>query len=247
MIEDILTVMWKERKGLLRLQGSRTRSLLSLVIGIVVIAIILPLQMGREWLDSAWSLIVALLTPLMLVGILIPESFAGERERHTLETLLASRLPDRAILFGKVALALAYGWGATLLVLLVSCVVANVLEWSGQVTFYKPVVALADVFVSLLMAGLIASLGVLISLRASTVQGATQALMFGFMMPLLVLQVVPILLLEVVPNGEAMLKQVLSADFRYVALALGGVLLVADVALLSAATARFRRARLSLD
>ena len=247
MIEDLLTVMWKERKGLFRLQGSRTRTLLGLGIAIVMLAVVLPIQMGREWLTSAWSLSVAFLVPLFLVGIMVPESFAGERERHTLETLLASRLPDRAILFGKLVLAVVYGWGATLLILLVSLVIANVIKWNGQLTFYKPVVALADVALSLLMAGLIAGLGILISLRASSVQGASQALMFGFMIPLFVIQVIPMLFVSVVPNGEAMLKQVLSADIRWVGLGLAGILAVADIALLLVAMARFQRARLSLD
>jgi ABC-2 type transport system permease protein len=247
MIEDMLTVMWKERKGLLRLQGSRTRTLLGLGAGLVVIAVVLPIQMGREWLTMAWSLVVAFLVPLFLVGTMVPESFAGERERRTLETLLASRLPDRAILFGKLLLAVAYGWVATLLILLVSLVIANAIGWNGQFSFYKPVIALADVVLSLLVSGLVASLGILISLRASTVQGATQALMFGFMIPLLVIQIGPMLLMTVVPNGEAMIKQVLSVDLRWAALGLAGILGVLDAALLLVAMARFQRARLALD
>jgi ABC-type Na+ efflux pump permease subunit len=41
---------------------------------------------------------------------MITDSIAGERERQTLETLLASRLPDRAILLGKVAAITLLGW-----------------------------------------------------------------------------------------------------------------------------------------
>jgi ABC-2 type transport system permease protein len=247
MIEDMLTVMWKEQKGLLRLQGSRTRTLLVLLVVIVMLGVVLPIQMGREYLTGAWSLIAVFLVPLFLVGMVVPESFAGERERHTLETLLASRLPDRAILFGKLVLAVAYGWGAVLLILLVGLVIANVIEWNGQLSFYKPAVVLVDVVLSLLMSGLIASLGILISLRASSVQGAAQALMFGFMIPLFVIQVIPMLFVSVVPNGEAIVKQVLSTDIRWVGLGLAGILAVSDIALLLAAMARFQRARLSLD
>jgi ABC-2 type transport system permease protein len=247
MIEDMLTVMWKERKGLFRLQGSRARTLLGLGAGLVIIAVVLPIQMGREWLTQAWSLIAAFLVPLLLVGPTVPESFAGEREKRTLETLLASRLPDRAILFGKLLPAVAYGWGATLLILLVSLVTANAIGWNGQVAFYKPAVIVADVVLSLLMSGLIASLGILISLRATTVQGATQALMFGFLIPLMVIQVGPMLVLTLVPNGEAVIKQVLSVDLRWVALGLAGILGVLDAVLLLLAMARFQRARLSLD
>jgi ABC-2 type transport system permease protein len=244
MFDDLKTVMWKERKGLFRVRGSRARALLTILVPVVMIAVVMPLQLGEEWLDAAWSLVGSILIPFILVGIVIPESFAGERERHTLETLLASRLPDRAILFGKVVLAIAYGWGMTLVVLVVSLVTVNLLHWDGQVMFYKPAVALADVVVSLLIAGLVANLGVLISLRSETAQGAQQALMSALMIPLLVLQLLPAVMFSVVPNGREILTEWLSVDFTQVALILTAALLVVNVGLLLAAMARFQRARL---
>jgi ABC-2 type transport system permease protein len=48
--------------------------------------------------------------PLVLSAIMIAESLAGERERRTLETLLASRLSERAILLGKMSAAVLLGW-----------------------------------------------------------------------------------------------------------------------------------------
>jgi ABC-2 type transport system permease protein len=247
MTQDILTVMWKERKGLFRLQGSRTRTLLGLLVAVAMIAIGMPIQMGRDWVEDAWSLLVSIVIPMMLIGIMIPESFAGERERHTLETLLASRLPDRAILFGKLALAVAYGWAITLLILLLSLIPVNALHWSGRIMVYEPDVALANIVVSLLVSGLAASLGILISLRSTTAQGAQQMLMLLLMLPLVVLQIGPMLVLSLVPNGEAILKQWLSVDLAHVMLVLTGVLLIADAGLLLAAMARFQRARLILD
>jgi ABC-2 type transport system permease protein len=247
MTQDILTVMWKERKGMFRLQGSRTRTLLSLLVAVLMIAVAMPIQMGRDWVEDAWSLLVAIIIPLLLIGIMIPESFAGERERHTLETLLASRLPDRAILFGKLALAVAFGWLITLLILLLSLIPVNALYWSGRIMVYQPDIALANVVVSLLMSGLVASLGVLISLRSATTQGAQQTLMLLLMLPIVVLQIGPMLMLSLVPDGEAILKQWLSVDLAYIMLVLVGILLVADAGLLLAAMARFRRARLILD
>ena len=64
---------------------------------------------------------------------MIADSFAGERERHTLETLLASRLSDRAILFGKIAACIAYGWLMAMLCVLVGTITENVSHWEGQV------------------------------------------------------------------------------------------------------------------
>lgn len=247
MIDDILTVMWKERKGLLRIQGSLTKTLLSILVPVLVIAIVMPIQMGEEWVGAAWPLMAAIIIPLIVVGITIPQSFAGERERHTLETLLASRLPDRAILFGKVGLAVAYGWGVTLLVLLVSLIPVNILHWEGRLLVFRPDVALAVVAVSLLLAGMMASLGILISLRSATAQGAQQVLISVLLVPMLVLQIVPMLFLSVIPNGRELLKQALSVEFSHVALVMVAVLLVLNVGFFLAAMARFQRSRLCLD
>jgi ABC-2 type transport system permease protein len=246
MYEDMLTVMWKERKGLFRVQGSPVKTLLTLLVPVVMIAIVMPIQLGQEWTSGAWPVIAAVLIPLIVVGIMIPQSFAGERERHTLETLLASRLPDRAILFGKVTVAIAYGWGMSLIVLLVGLVPVNLLHWAGHIVVYDPGIALVTGIVGLLASGMIANLGVLISLRAATAQGAQQVLISTLMIPLLVLQVVPMVLLGAVPNGREILKQWLSIDFTPVFIGVIAVLVVLNVGLLLAAMARFQRSRLSL-
>ena len=247
MWADISTVMWKEVRGLLRQGDSRVRPVLGLLAVAVMIGILMPLQLAREWVDSAWSLMVAFIMPLLLVGVTVPESFAGERERHTLPTLLASRLPDRAILFGKLITAVCYGWAMTLVMLLVSLLVANAVNWQGQFEFYAPLVIVADVLFSLLVCGLVATLGVLISLHSATAQGASQVLVFALLLPIMVIQVAPMLLLTVVPNGQDVIRQALAVDFGLVALVLCGILLLADATLLLAAMARFQRSRLILE
>ncbi|HHH83375.1 MAG TPA: ABC-2 type transporter [Chloroflexi bacterium] len=248
MIADILTVMWKERKGLLRSGGSRIRGVLGFLIPMVMLGIYLPLQIGRALVEGPWSLLASVFIPMMLAGMMIPESFAGERERHTLETLLASRLPDRAILFGKVVVAVGYAWGITLMLLLVSLVMVNITHWDGRVLFYTPIMVLANVALSLLFASLVAGLGVLISLRAATVQEAQQNLMTATLFPLVLLQIVPLLLLNVVPNGKALLRKlVAAANPTQIILVVIASLVVLDLALFVAAMARFKRARLIVD
>jgi ABC-2 type transport system permease protein len=96
-------------------RGSLRGGWLGLVIFVAVFGILLPLQSGRGWVESPTGLAVWAWVPFLLVSSVVADSFAGERERHTLETLLASRLPDRAILFGKLATAVGYGWGFALL------------------------------------------------------------------------------------------------------------------------------------
>jgi ABC-2 type transport system permease protein len=248
MLADIVTVMWKERKVLFRYQGSRTKALLSLLIPVMMLGIYLPLQIGRALVEGPWSLVASVFIPMMMVGMMIPESFAGERERHTLGALLASRLPDQAILFGKVAVAVGYAWGMTLMLLLVSLVMGNIVRWNGQVLLFTPIVALANAAFSLLVASLVAGLGVLISLRASTVQQAQQTLMTATLFPLVLLQIVLVLLLNVVPDGRARLRElVAAANPTQIILIIIVVLVALDLGLFVAAMARFKRARLILD
>src|SRR5215207_5614395 len=96
MLTDISTVIWKEWKEFL---GQRS-TLLSMLFFLAVFAGLLPLQAGERWVDSPLSVANLVFVPLFFVLTVIADSFAGERERHTLDTLLASRLTDRAILFG---------------------------------------------------------------------------------------------------------------------------------------------------
>ena len=247
MIADVLTVMWKECQGLIRYQGSLTKTMLSLLIPVVMMGIYLPLQIGRALIEGPWSLLVSVFIPMMMVGMTIPESFAGERERHTLGTLLASRLADRSILFGKVAMSVSYALVITLALHLVSLVVVNIAHWDGRVLLYTPIVALANVAFSLLMAGLVANLGVLISIRAVTVQGAQQTLMSVTLYPIVFLQMIPLIFLNIVPDGKAYLRVlVAAADPTQVILVVIAVLIVLDLGLIIAALARFKRAQLIL-
>jgi len=239
MIGDILTVMWKERKLLFRHQGSRARTVMTSLVPVVMVAIYLPWQTGTDWVDSPVALF-ALIVPMMLVGMAIPDSFAGERERHTLETLLSSRLSDRAILFGKVALAVGYGWTAMIIIMLLGLVTVNVVHWDGHVLLYTPAIALMTIVLSFLVAMVVAGAGILISLRAGTAQEAQQLLMSAMMVPPMLLGLIFLLLRD-------RLRDIFEGlDFTHVVLILGAVLAVVGMGLLWAAMARFRRARMIL-
>ena len=85
------------------------------MVVVIIFGIFAPLIAGRLWLDYPivqwlWSWL-----PLAMSAGMVADTFAGERERDTLEALLASRLPDRAIVLGKVAAVAVYGWAITLI------------------------------------------------------------------------------------------------------------------------------------
>lgn len=245
MIADVVTVMWKDWKELLRQGGSPRRGWVSLAIVVGAFGIFMPLQFGRGWVETPAMLIYWAWVPLFLVGGSVADSFAGERERHTLETLLASRLSDRAILFGKFGAGVAYGWGLTMVSLIVGLVTVNVAYGRGELLLYAAPIFLGAVGVSLLGSGLVASIGVLISLRAPTVQQAMQRLSLGVM----VVVFTPLLLSQVLPlDVRLRLGEALQAvDTIGVLVIAGAILIGLNAVFLSAAMARFRRARLILD
>jgi len=245
MITDVWTVMWKEWKELLVQRGSLRGGRLSLLILVGLLGVFLPWQTGRDWVESPVVLVYSAYIPLFLVMSVIADSFAGERERQTLETLLASRLSDRAILFGKVGAAVGYGWGLTLISLLLGLVTVNLAHGRGELLLYPPAVGLGIVGFSLLGAGLVASAGVLVSLRASSVRQAQQTLSIAIMLLLFV----PIFGGQALPaEWRARLAQALVvADVTKILLTVVAALAVLDMALLAAAMIRFQRARLILD
>ncbi len=239
MLSDIATVMWKERKGLFRYRGSRTRFLLVL-LSPLLLATVMPLQAGPDWVEGPLPVLIAAVVPIVLVGITVPDAFAGERERHTLETLLASRLPGRAILFGKLAVSVSFAWGITWSVLLLGLVTVNVAHWDGELLLFTPLVALGSLGLSLLMSLLIAATGVLVSLRAATVQEAAQTLMAIFLVPPMALQAVALLFRD---RLYGFLRSVDGQQFLVIALT---ALAVLAAGVTTAAVVRFRRSRLIL-
>jgi len=246
-MRDIWTVAWKEIKELLDWRGGWRGSVPGLrgaLPFVVLFGIVYPLQQGRAWIDTFVALPYAILFPIFLVSIMIADSIAGERERHTLETLLASRLPDRAILLGKVGVVVGYSWGLTLLNLVLGAVTVNLTRIQAAPHFYHPAVALGAVGLSLLGAGLVAGLGAVVSMRVATVREAQRRLMGG----LLVLMLTPVLCAQaLVAMGHVDMGVILRrVDWTAAELIAAAVLLALDLLLLGVALAQFRRPRLML-
>lgn len=177
---DIGTVMWKEWKEILAGRGLRG-GLLNLLILAGVFGVFLPLQFGRTLVESPLALLVWAWVPPFLVISVIADAFAGERERHTLETMLASRLPDTAILMGKIAAAVSYGWGISMVCLAMGLVTVNLATPGPELLLYSPLVALGMVVLSFLTASITAVMGVVLSLRAATVRQVQQVMSLTWM------------------------------------------------------------------
>lgn len=194
--------------------------------------------------DESERFVVALLVymgaPLYLILPLITalsiacDSFAGEKERKTLEALLYTPTTDWELLLGKMLSAWLPGVGVAWGGFLVYTVVANLAAWPvmGRVFFPPAMWVILAVWVAPAVAGLGLGAAVLISLRARTFQAAYQ---------LAAAVTLPILLLLAAQISGLM---VLSA---WLVAALGLVVWGIDAALLWLGRRSFRRSKLALQ
>ncbi len=248
MNTDIWTVVWKEYREMFRGPGSRFNTLM--MIGSAgLIGVLLPLQQGVGFVTSPMTLIYCLWIPMLIVPSIVADSFAGERERHTLETLLAGRLSDRAILFGKLSATVLYALGLTIICLLLGLISVNLVSAGGDHLLLFPAwLALSSVTASFLASWLFAGIGILVSLRSPTVQKAQQTLAAVTLLPIAPF-IALILLLGDVRFG-ALLMRAASSMPSNVPVVVGIamlLLLLIDLAVVRISLARFQRARLILD
>ena len=116
------------------------------------------------------------LLPLMVVTTVASDSFAGEKERKTLEALLYTPATDWELLLGKLLStwlpALGISWGGFVLY----TVMANLAAWPvmGRVFFPTTMWVILAGWVAPAAAGLALGTMVLISSRARTFQSASQ-------------------------------------------------------------------------
>jgi ABC-2 type transport system permease protein len=245
MITDILTVTWKEIKELPYFRKDKSRTnLFSLAIFLGVFGILLPIQTGVDWVRSPVSMFYWAWLPFMMTGTAMVDSFAGERERHTLENLLASRLSDRAILFGKILAGIFYGLVITLTCIAIGLVTVNVAHGQGGLLFYPAPIALGILAVLLIVSTLASGLGVLVSLRAGSVRQAQQTFTIAYFVLF-----IPLLIFPMLPSTmtQPIIDFLKKADFTTTAIGAGVAVTILDLILILAAMGRFKRSRLILD
>ncbi len=138
-----------------------------------------PLDMVQRVVVFAMLYLLApmfLIIPLMLVSVIAADSFAGEKERKTLEALLYTPASDRELFIAKVLSALLPAWVVSIAGFVLYGVTANLSAWPvmGQVFF--PNLMWIILIVLVVPAGAALGLGitVLVSARVSTFQEAYQ-------------------------------------------------------------------------
>jgi len=242
MIGDLGAVLWKEYREILNIRRSRRGTFMAVAFVVVLIGIFFPLQYGHGWTDSPISLMTWFMTSFIFASATIADAIAGERERHTLETLLSTRLPEQAILLGKITAAVSYAFGIAFLTNLMSVVAVTVVYGGGRILMFPPGIMLSGIATGFLTASIVANAGTLVSLRAATVRQAQQtmsiAAMIVFFSPMIILRVVP---QEYFKSVQSYLA---GTDTLSIAVTVFLVFLAADIVLFRIALGRFKRSRL---
>jgi len=245
VIRDTFTILRKEwlefRDQLLRIR----RGGFSAIVIVLLLGIVTPLQFGPEWLNS-W--VVMFYFPTLassMASALIVDAIAGERERQTLESLLATRLPDAAILFGKMLAALSYGCAFVAVNAIAATLTLNIAFPQQAPLFFQPrfgtLLTLLTVAACLAQTGI----GVFISLRATTVRQAQQT--FGVIM--LVLFLAPTIAFQFLPDDKRASIVFTVRGWGQERIALTAAAVLGSIGVLAALSAwgRFRRGKLALE
>lgn len=241
LLADIVIIMWKEWREFIRQRST----LIGMAVLLSVFGVLMPLQNANLWVNTAFPLMQAILLPPLLVLSIVTDGIAGERERHTLDTLLASRVSTAAVVLGKYAAVVVYAWTLIVAGQALALVTVNLSAGHGRLLLYPAPIATGAATFALLNSGLVAAAGMLVSLRAATVRQAAQMVSVGMMTIFFIM----VTAFKVTPRPvkDALADAVHTAGPAAVAATAVTALLALDAGLLAAALTRFRRARLLLD
>ena len=115
-----------------------------------------------------------LIIPVMASSVIAADSFAGEKERNTLEALLATPLKDSELLLGKILVSFIPSMGVTILGFLLYTATTDLLTFESFGTYIMPTVPwLVLIFV---LAPMVSLLGIGVSVIVSSkVKGFREA------------------------------------------------------------------------
>lgn len=245
-MSDVGTVFRKELWESFGNSRARNQMLVSLLV------VVLLADFGLPFLDRDYELSLArvlffgvmfsIMTPLFSTA----DTVAGERERHTLETLLSTRLSDRSIVLGKLLAVLTLGLVIAAGMILQGLVVVSFLfgRWDllPQYLLFTPAVLVGSFILSIALS----CIGLLVSMRAQTVQGAAQITSLLAMPVLLLFFVGPAVfgILAATNRGTQSLPSDPMAAIIVLVLAFVGAILLIDLILVSVTVTAFKRHRL---
>jgi ABC-2 type transport system permease protein len=140
-----------------------------------------------------------------------------------------------------MATSILYGWGLTMISVLLGLITLNIVYAKDRLLLYPTMIATGILVLSFLVATLSSALGVLVSLRASTVRQAQQTFSIAFF-----ILFIPLFLIPLLPEmwKIKMMSYLLGINFEALIILIALLLVVLNVVLIGLAMARFKRAKM---
>ncbi len=241
IFRDILTIMRKEWREILNASGSGSSTRTNVAVGTAMLIFCVGLAVLMPSDVIAHPAVLSVTTiPYIIILAAVVDSFPGERERHTLETLLASAIPDEALLLGKILASVVWSWVFVLLILAAVLIGANVKNYP---TMYPPSTLVAALIATPLSLVLFSTAGVLVCMKLPTVRAAqprvTAMFMGVFILAVILGKVMPE---EWRQQAKTMISNESSRLYAFATQTV--ILVVLNLILLVFAMMRFRRSRL---
>ena len=170
------------KKELLEIVGdpySRRGGFIQAGVMTLVLGVLLPLSTAALWQGASPAAIAYYaLFPGVVAAAVAADAFAGERERRTLETLLATPLAESTILIGKVVAAVLWALTIAMVAFVVGTVVVNA---SAGAFVPSPLLVLGALGAALASGTFMASLATVVSMLIPAARPAQQVASLGSM------------------------------------------------------------------
>ncbi len=163
-------------------RDSRRGFAIQAVIFILLIGIFVPWTTPSIWRSPGEVVLLYVVFPSLIASMLSADAFAGEKERHTLESLLATPLTDTELFLDKVAAAVGLSVAVCILAVIAGVLVLLLKALYSPVLLPSVFQCISVIVASFTAALTIAVLAVLVSSRVSVARSAQQIVQVVFLM-----------------------------------------------------------------
>jgi ABC-2 type transport system permease protein len=184
---DAWTVARKELGELFGERLSRRGAMVQAVILTLGLGVLVPHEAAVLWLvGSPEAIILFLLLPAIVAGGIGADAFAGERERRTLDTLLATPLSDAAVVAGKAIAAISVALAVAAVSLVIGAITVNVTAHPAALFVPSPALWAGGLLGALACSCVSTAVAIALSLRTPVARSVQQMVSLMFVLPALV-------------------------------------------------------------
>jgi ABC-2 type transport system permease protein len=188
MLRDAWTVTRKELTEIFGDPLARRGAVVQSLVIIIGLGILATRALAPLWLaGSPEAILLFLVLPSVIAGSISADAFAGERERRTLETLLATPLSDRTIVAGKAAAALIAAVTTAVVTLLIAVVTVNVKAHVAGVFVPVPAIWIGVVLGVFASSCMTTAAAIAMSLRIPVARSVQQMASLLFVVPIMLI------------------------------------------------------------